>query len=265
MTREEKARCKEIIREAGRRLLAMHNLRIEEKTDFKNLVTSCDKETQDYLTTELAKVDPDATFLCEENNLYDITGEHMFIIDPIDGTSNFIHNYRLSAISVAYADHKDVLWGMIYNPYMDEFFEGELGQGAYLNGKPIHVRTQPLEQSLVLFGTSPYYKEWKEETFRLAAYMLDYCIDLRRSGSAALDYCYAACGRCGLFFEREMQAWDFAAGLRIVKEAGGIVLNYDHEEPDYTHKTSAVVGCPENVERFFELYRRFREENGEKA
>lgn len=236
----------------------MHGMHIEQKTDFKNLVTSCDKDTQDYLTQELAKIDPEATFLCEENDVHDLSGEHMFIIDPIDGTSNFIHDFKLSAISVAYADHENVLWGMVYNPYMNDFFEGILGHGAYLNGKPIHVRTQPVEQSIVLFGTSPYYKEWKKETFELASFMLDYCIDLRRSGSAALDFCYAACGRCGLYYEREMQAWDYAAGLCIVKEAGGIALNYDHEEPDFTKKTSAVVGCTENVERFFELFHEFQ-------
>ena len=260
MTEENRQKCKDIILEAGRRLLSMHELNIEQKTDFNNLVTSCDKDTQEFLTKELAQIDPEATFLCEENHLHDASGDHMFIIDPIDGTSNFIHDFRLSGISVAYADQEKVLWGMIYNPYMKEFFEAALGEGAYLNGKRIQVRNQPLEKCLVNFGTSPYYQEWQDETFEFARFMKDHCIDLRRTGSAALDYCYTACGRCGLFYEREQQAWDFAAGMCIVKEAGGITVNFEGKTPDHRKKTGAVVGPAENVEAFFRLYEEFKKQ-----
>lgn len=252
--------CRAVVVEAGKRLLAMHADYIEEKTDFANLVTSCDKETQEFLVNELAKIDPEATFLCEENDLQDISGSRMFIIDPIDGTSNFIHDLRMSAICVAYADHEEVLWGMIYNPYMDEFFEAEKGKGAYLNGRRIHVLERPLEKCLATFGTSPYYKEWQNETFELARFMKDYVIDLRRTGSAALDLCYIACGRSGLYFERQLCAWDFAAGKCIVQEAGGVMVNFENEVPDHTQKTGAVAGCRANVDRFFELYAMLEEE-----
>lgn len=257
MTSEQKQICKEIIRKAGHRLLEMHSFGIEEKTDFKNLVTSCDKDIQDYLMKELHQAVPDATFLCEENGETDISGQTFFVIDPIDGTSNFIHDYKLSVISVAYADHEKVIWGMVYNPYMEEFFEGELGKGAYLNDKPIHVRREPLEKCLVNFGTAPYYDDLRKESFALAEQVIQHCVDLRRTGSAAIDYCYTACGRCGLYFERLTQPWDFAAGIRIAMEAGAVVYNYDYEIPDHTKSTSAVAGSPENVERFFEIYEAF--------
>lgn len=258
MTREEKLFCKEIVMTAGKNLLTMHSMKIEEKTDWNNLVTSCDKATQEYLMEELSKVDSQATFLCEENDVCDTSGEHFFIIDPIDGTSNFICDYQLSCICVAYADHKNILWGMVYNPYMNEFYEAELGQGAYLNGRKIQVSKRPLKASLINMGTSPYYQEWQDITFELARFMKDQCIDLRRTGSAALDLCYAASGRCGLYLERVLQAWDFAAASCILKEAGGVFYNFEGEEPDYTRKSSAVAGCKENVEEFFSLYEEFQ-------
>ena len=260
MNETDRLRCKEIVREAGLRLMQMRDMRIEEKTDFKNLVTSCDKDTQTFLVEELQKVDPEATFLCEENDVCDTTGSHFFVIDPIDGTSNFIHDMKLSCICVAYADHEQVLWGMVYNPYMDEFFEGTLGEGAHLNGQKIQVRREPLAHCLAAFGTSPYYKEYKEETFALGCLIQDHCLDLRRTGSAEIDLCYAACGRIGLFFERVLSPWDFAAGMCIVKEAGGIVRNFEGQAPDYTRKSSVAAGSRENVEQFLSLYREFKEE-----
>lgn len=244
--------CKEIIKKAGERLRDVRGFSIAEKTDFKNLVTSYDQMTQDYLMTELAEVIPGATFLCEENDVHDTSGAYTFIVDPIDGTTNFIHRYNMSAISVALADHAEILWGIVYNPYTGELYEAEKGQGAFLNGEPVHVRETDLAHTMVGFGTSPYNPDLQERSFELARRTLNQCIDIRRSGSAALDLCFTARGSYGLFWELEESPWDFSAGLCIVKEAGGAAVNFDGNTPDFTKKTNIIAGCPAIVDEFFE-------------
>ena len=250
----ELSRFEEVIYEAGHRLLEMTAYNIEEKGDYKNIVTSCDENTQKFLIERLSKLEPEATFLCEESDQYDVSGQHVFIIDPIDGTTNFVKGYNQSAISVAYADHKDIIWGIVYNPYSDEFFEAYKGKGAYLNGKSIHVTDQALKTSLVSFGTSPYYEELRNESFGIACKVMEYCMDIRRSGSAALDLCYVASGRTGLYFERILSPWDFAAGMCIVNEAGGKVVNWDNDKPDYVNKSGIVAGNDSTVEEFANLF-----------
>lgn len=242
---------KKIIKEAGKNLCNMSSFKVIEKTGINDIVTSCDKATQDFLIKELSAVCPDASFLCEENDVNDITGKHFFIIDPIDGTTNFVKHYNHSCISVAYADHKEIIWGIVYNPYTDELYEAYKDKGAYLNEKRIHVTEHDLSHSIISFGTSPYYKELREASFKTAYELMDKCLDIRRSGSAALDLCYAADGRCGLFFEYLLSPWDYAAGMCIVKEAGGIVLDFDKNIPDYTKKSAIAAGSIDCVESFF--------------
>lgn len=243
--------CREIIRKAGEGLIQPRGFEIEEKNGFKNLVTTCDERTQEFLMTELGRILPEATFLCEENNVHDTSGRFTFIIDPIDGTTNFIHDYHMSAISVALADREEICWGIVYNPFTGELYEAEKGQGAFLNGTPIAVRQTDLAHTMVGFGTSPYNAALKERSFYLAEKTLDACIDLRRSGSAALDLCFTARGSYGLFFELEESPWDFAAGLCIVREAGGKVVDFEGHVPDFTKKTSIIAGCPQIVDEFF--------------
>ncbi|MBQ0079082.1 MAG: inositol monophosphatase [Eubacterium sp.] len=247
-------KSKKIIIEAGQRLLEVKNLRVEEKTDFRNLVTSYDTATQDFLMEKLSQVAPDATFLCEEKDAQTIS-DKMFIIDPIDGTANFVHGTGLSAISVAYAEYGKLVWGIVYNPFMDECYEAERGQGAWLNGKPIHVTDLPLKNTLVSVGTSPYNPEFKEETLELMSKVLTVSMDIRRSGSAALDLCYVAAGRYGLYIEKVLQAWDMAAGIVICEEAGGKVINFNLELPDFTKRGDIIAGTQESVETFVELIR----------
>ncbi len=239
---EQKEFCKQAIRFAGERLKEAVNVQETEKTDYKNLVTQYDKKTQEYLMQELVKAYPGATFICEEDDVDDASGEYFFVIDPIDGTANFTKGYRMSAISVALAKNGELLWGMVYNPYNEEFFEAELGKGAYLNGKRIYAGEEPLKHSLVAFGTCPYYADLKKRSFAIAEKSMDYAMDIRRSGSAALDLCYVACGRNGAYFELLLSAWDFAAGMLIVTEAGGTVTDNDGKYPDFTKKSGIIAG-----------------------
>lgn len=246
--------CRQAILEAGKRLLVTDEISAEEKTDYTNLVTKYDKATQQFLVENFSEIMEDATFLCEEENVADTSGRYVFIIDPIDGTANFTKYYGHSAISVALAREGRLLWGAVYNPFTEDFFEARAGEGAYHNGKCIHVSEDGLKQSLVAFGTSPYYRELRDESFRIALDVMDHALDIRRSGSAALDLCYSACGRCGVFFELMLSPWDFAAGMLIVQEAGGKITDIYGNTPDFTEKSSIVAGNKEAHHDFLNLY-----------
>lgn len=233
--------CRKIVLDAGEKLKEIRTMQIHEKSDWKNLVTTYDTATQHYLVEKLTQVLPEATFLCEEEGQTDISGEYVFIIDPIDGTSNFINGMNLSCIAVALAKNKQLQWGIVYNPYTEEFFEGVHKQGAFLNGKPIHVSPKPLRESLVAFGTSPYYAEYKRRSFQLAEKVLDFCIDVRRLGSAELDLCYVASGRAGAYFELLLSPWDYAAGSIILTEAGGRIATAEGKEMPFAEKTGVIA------------------------
>lgn len=133
----------------------------------------------------------------------------------------------MSAISVGLALDGERYMGVVYNPYLDEMFTAVRGQGAFLNGMPIHVSPEPLENGVVLFGTAPYYEELNQKSFELAYDYFKRSLDVRRSGSAALDLCSVAAGRAELFFELRLCPWDFAAGSLIVEEAGGKVTTVE--------------------------------------
>lgn len=143
---------------------------------------------------------PEAVFVGEEEDIHaSIAKGYAFIVDPIDGTTNFIKDYHVSAISVGLALDGERYMGVVYNPYLNELFTAVKGQGAYLNGVPIHVSSQPLENGVVLFGTAPYYEELNQKSFEMAYDYFKRSLDVRRSGSAALDLCSVAAGRAELF------------------------------------------------------------------
>lgn len=254
MTVTQFEQCRQAVFTAGKRLLVSDGITVEEKTDYTNLVTKYDKATQEYLVETFSKIVPEATFLCEEEDMADTSGAYVFIIDPIDGTANFTKYFGHSAVSAALAREGKLLWGAVYNPFTDELFEARAGQGAYCNGKRIQVSADDLKHSLVAFGTSPYYKELRDASFCIALDVMDHALDIRRSGSAALDLCYAACGRCGVFFELKLSAGDFAAGMLILQEAGGVITDIYGNTPDFTAKSSIVAGNVEAHREFMKYY-----------
>ncbi len=245
----------EIVKEAGKIVLSAHNREnaVTAKEGKKNFVTKYDVAVQEFLFKELARDFPDAEFIGEENeNNFSISGLR-FIVDPIDGTTNFMQDYRCSCISVALCKENDVIAGVVYNPYTNEIFSAERGKGAYLNGEQIKVSERPLSDGLALFGTSPYHPENTDETFTLLRKVFDFSRDIRRSGSAAYDICMIACGRCEVFFEKGLQPWDIAAGTLILKEAGGVALNYEGEEICFSVPGDFVFANPEAYKEFKSL------------
>jgi myo-inositol-1(or 4)-monophosphatase len=236
----------EIIKEAGKIILSAHNQEntITAKEGKKNFVTKYDVAVQEFLFNKLGEAFPEAGFVGEEGENNFESNALRFIIDPIDGTTNFMQDYRCSCISVGLCKENDVIVGVVYNPYTDEIFSAEKGNGAYLNGNRIKVSERPLSDGLALFGTSPYHPENTDETFSLLRKVFDFSRDIRRSGSAAYDICMIACGRCEVYFEKSLQPWDIAAGTLILKEAGGIALNYQGREINFSTPNDVVFANP---------------------
>ena len=133
---------------------------IDEKAGHANFVTAYDKKVQEELQKKLLAILPEAVFVGEEEDVHaSVADGYAFIVDPIDGTTNFIKDYHASAISVGLTKDGERYMGVVYNPYLDEMFTAVRGQGAFLNGRPIQVSNQPLENGIVIFGTAPYYED----------------------------------------------------------------------------------------------------------
>lgn len=228
--------CGDIILTADRSALS-----INEKSGAADFVTAYDKKIEDILHEKLLEIVPDAEFVGEEsaNNL--ALGKKRFIVDPIDGTTNFIKDYHMSCISVALVEDEEPVLGIVYNPYLDEMFVAQKGRGAFCNGKPIHVSNKELSQGIFLFGSSPYNEELSKKSFELAYECFQKSLDIRRSGSAALDLCSIAAGRAELYFELILSPWDYAAGSLIVTEAGGVITDIDGNPVRYDKKCSVVA------------------------
>ena len=246
----------EIVRNAGKILKSAHcgSSDIEVKPGEANFVTKFDISIQEFLKKELLGLYPDAEFIGEEG--YDgneMRADISIIADPIDGTTNFIKDYRHSCISVAIMKNKQPYIAVVYNPYLDDLFYAKNGYGSYLNGEKISVSNEGLKNGLIIFGTSPYYPDLTDLTFDTAKKLFKSAADIRRTGSAALDMCYVACGRAELFFEYLISPWDFAASSLIVKEAGGIVTTCCNKPINYNLRSSVVAAGLNAHKKFIKL------------
>lgn len=246
----------EIVKKAGEIYKSAGNdLGIENKGSNVNLVTKYDKMIQDFLIKGLTKIIPDAHFLGEEgDDNKQLTDGYCFIIDPIDGTTNFIKGFQHSAISVGLAKNKEMFIGVVMDPDLNNIFYAQKGKGAFMNGKPIHTSDCDMQNSLVLFGTCPYEHELAHKTFELTENIFYKAIEVRRGGSAALDICYVASGKADLYYELILRPWDWAGASVILSEAGGIAKTVDNEELDLNQIRSFVCGNANNLKEFYEIY-----------
>lgn len=226
------------VREAA--ALAMKlDFSVEEKNnDAANLVTSSDLAVQKHLCASLSRLLPGSGFLCEEEDLSDTEKEYVWIIDPIDGTTNYARGLGIFAISVALVKNGEALLATVYDPSRDEMFSAVRGCGAFCNGKPIQTAKKPFASSLLCSALCIYQKEFAEICMNIIMDLYPRISDLRRTGSCALELCYLACGRCDLFFEIRVCPWDYAAACLILEEAGGVLrgvggktLHFDMTEP----------------------------------
>ena len=206
---------------------------IREKNASFNLVTEADTQAEDLVIALLMDAMPDAAILSEESNFeQNISVDSLWIVDPLDGTTNFAHSIPHYSVSIAYA-YKGVLQaGVVYDPSRDELFSASHGDGAFLNGKQITVSSQNSLSSSII-GTGFYYSrgELMEKTLQALHRLFKAEIHgMRRMGSAALDLCWVACGRFDGYFEYMLSPWDFAAGTLILKEAGGQSCDREGED-----------------------------------
>lgn len=231
-------------REAAELMLRAHDVTAERKSGARDVVTAYDRRVQERLIAALREAQSDAHFFCEEMNEREkLDSERLFIIDPIDGTMNFVRGFSHSCIAVAYAERGVVMAAAVCNPYLNELFHAERGAGAFCNGRPIRVSGEALSETVVCFGTSPYRPELADRTFALARTMFEVGLDVRREGTAELDLCSVAAGRAGLFFELSLSLWDYAAGSLLVEEAGGLCRTLEGAPLPFTGEKSSVVAA----------------------
>lgn len=233
---------------------AADDLGIERKGSAVNLVTKYDKKIQDFLFDTLEKAAPGCSFFGEEGDgNKELTDGLCFIIDPIDGTTNFIKGFQHSAISVALARDREIIAGAVLDPDLDNLFYAQKGGGAYLNGKKISVSHCGIEESLVLFGTCPYEHELAHKTFELTEKIFYRALEVRRGGSAALDICYVAARKADLYYEMILRPWDWAAAKLILTEAGGTAAAFDKKPLSADRIDSFVCGNERVMKDFYEI------------
>ena len=232
-----------VVREAGEMIRGVHDVsdNITEKSSHIDVVTQYDTAVQAFLYRELLQLMPEAGFLGEEGEHGEIATEWTFIVDPIDGTANFVRDFGHSNISVALARNGVSEYGVVYNPYRGELFAAQRGKGATLNGKPIHVSGTDAAHGILLCGSTAYDRELTDRHFAIMRTLYDRVGDFRRLGAAALDLCYIAAGRVELFFECRLRPWDIAAGSLILTEAGGKVTQMDGTPLDVLHNCSVFA------------------------
>lgn len=202
--------------------------KVESKT-FNNLVSYVDKESERRFVDGLNQILPVAGILGEEGvDNTDIDQEFLWIIDPLDGTTNFVHGIPAYCTSVALKHNNEVVLGVIYEPNRKECFYAYENGGAYLNGAPINVtKTEDLSGTLLATGFPYDYFDKMESYMELLKHLMRNSRGIRRIGAAALDMCYVATGRFDAFFELALQPWDVAAGSIIIKEAGGVTTDFE--------------------------------------
>jgi len=214
---------------------------IEEKSK-NSLVTFVDKQAEKIIVEALQKLLPEAGFIAEENTS-DKKGEVFnWIIDPLDGTTNFIHNIPCYAVSIALMENNEIVLGVVYEINLKECFYAWKNSKAFLNGKEICVsKTTQINDALIATGF-PYYNFSKlNEYLNLFKHLLTETRGIRRPGAASVDLVYVACGRFDAFYETTLHAWDVAAGAFIIKQAGGEVNDFN-EKNNWLFGEEIVVG-----------------------
>lgn len=219
--------CSEVAEFIRTERIHFDHSRIEQKGTFSNLVSYVDKESERKLVESLKKILPGAGFLAEEGTDTKSQNEYSWIIDPLDGTTNFLHGVPIFAISIALTQNGKPVLGVVYEVSHKECFHAIANGSAYCNGKEIHVSPiSSLSESLLATGFPYYHTEKKDQYLEIIKSFLEKTHGIRRLGSAAIDLAYVACGRLEGFFEYDLKAWDVAGGAFILQQAGGTVTDF---------------------------------------
>ncbi len=217
----------------------------EETKDHDNsLVSFVDRQAEEIITSGLTELFPEFGYITEENTIeQDDQKPYYWIIDPLDGTTNFIHGLEVFSVSIALSDHEGTLvWGLVIDVMKDEVYYAVKDKGAWKNDQRLHLTNTQLKTSLLSTGF-PYYRFEKKDIY--LTYLEEFiqkCRGIRRCGSAALDLVHVASGIYGGFFEFDLHLWDVAAGALIVQEAGGIVTDFEQDSENWKTSGHIVAG-----------------------
>ena len=237
--------AKKLIRDFGE--IEKLQVSIKGPGDF---VSASDKKVEEIIIDELKKARPNYSFLSEEIGEINNDENYRWIIDPIDGTSNFLHGIPHFAISIGLEQNKEIISGIIYDPIKDEMFVAEKGSGAFLNNQRIRVSARSKLEDCMISTGGPSYKsidkDFDFEKYKIFASKI--YTPIRKMGSAALDMAYVAAGRFDGFWQRNLKYWDIAAGIVIVKEAGGYVTDFKGTNNYIENKTIMVTNSRINEE-----------------
>ena len=201
---------------------------IKRKSTDIDLLTIADTESEIFILEKIKSTYPDHHIIAEESSITKKNSKYRWVIDPLDGTTNFVHNLPIFAVSIGLQFNEDTILGVVYNPVADRCFFAEKNGGSFLNGKPIHITsTITLSDSLLVTGFPYIHDDNWERGFALFKELYGKTQGIRRLGAAALDFCFVAMGRFEGFWEFGLQPWDVCAGTLILKEAGGKVSDWD--------------------------------------
>ncbi len=217
-----------------------------------SLVTYVDKQTEMLLVDGLKTILPEAGFLTEEGTVAAQESYLQWIIDPLDGTTNFIHGIYPHSVSIALMENGEPVVGVVFEIGQNELFSAYKGGGAYLNDEPIQVSKAAKHSDVLLATGFPYYNfEQLESYLQVLQFFMVETRGMRRMGSAAVDLAYVACGRFDGFFEHALHAWDVAAGVLLVKEAGGKITDFNGGA-NYLHGGELVAANANYFDAFFQ-------------
>ena len=223
-----------------------------------DFVSAADRKSEKTIRTELARARPAYGFLGEESEeVVGSDGMNRFVVDPLDGTTNFLHGLPHWAVSIALEKRGEVIAGVVYDPIKDEMFTAEKGAGAWLNDRRIRVSARR-EMSEMIFATGVPFMGSTDlpKTLRDLAHLMPRCAGVRRWGAASLDLAYVAAGRYDGFWERRLKRWDIAAGALLAREAGAFVHELEDDEADPLESGSLVVASPDVIPTLSALLRK---------
>jgi myo-inositol-1(or 4)-monophosphatase len=250
LTRDLLAVAEELARAAGDMALRGRksgDVAATTKSSPTDMVTQYDKASEKLITSGLAARRPHDGIIGEEGASVSGSSGITWHIDPIDGTSNFYFDIPMWAVSIGAVDENGPLVGVVYAPALGEMYTGIRGEGAFLNGSPIHVRkNSELSDALICTGFSYRVHERTQHAQRVAQ-MVTHIRDIRRFGAAAIDLCFVACGRYDAYFEEHLHSWDLVAGQVIATEAGAIVTNYAGESVTPAQVLAAQPGIQQQL------------------
>ncbi len=218
----------EVAREGFRK-----NMIVETKGSLTNLVTEYDKKSEQTIINFIKKEFPGHSVLAEESGKLGSSSEYVWIIDPIDGTTNYAHGLPIFSVSIGVQKNNEIVYGVVYDVMRDAVYSAEKGSGAFCNGRKLDVSTNDdLRKSVLVTGFPYNVSDNPDYAFERFTAFLKIARAIRRLGSAAIDMCYVAEGVCDGFWEVSLNPWDIAAGKLIIEEAGGIVTTFEGEPHD---------------------------------